>query len=130
MLAWRLQLYVSILFTFALRRSAHWKRYLISVAGITTTSLLIILGGAYTWICFWVSLPENWSFQLIISLVNLNKSVVFSWFFSTFTKQILNGELHFLCSVFFVQMQYQIIVSQNIFTNNMDRSGAGTLFNR
>ena len=43
-------------------------------------------------------LHEKWSFPLRISSVNVTKSTV-PCCLATFTEEILNGELHFLCSV-------------------------------
>ena len=45
-----------------------------------------------------VTLHKNWSFALTISSVNVSKSAV-SLDLVTFTKEILNGKLHFSCSV-------------------------------
>ena len=43
------------------------------------------------------TLHEKWSFPWKISSVNVTKSAV-SWGLVTFTEEILNGKLHFLCS--------------------------------
>ena len=51
-----------------------------------------------------LTLHKEWSFPLIISPVNVTKPAFFRrhWhFLVTFTKEILNGKLHFSCSVTF-----------------------------
>ena len=45
-----------------------------------------------------VALDKKWSFPLSISSENVTKSAGNCWFV-TFTEEILNGKLHFLCSV-------------------------------
>ena len=63
----------------------HYK--VLGISGLKLSALL-------HWQPFWdVTLHKKWSFPLSISSVNVTKSA------GTFTKEILHGKFHFLCSV-------------------------------
>ena len=65
-----------------------------------------------------VTLPKKWSFPLKISSANVTKSTGSCGFrpqvpadFVTFTEEILNGKLHFLCSVNDKKVQHILVAS-------------------
>ena len=60
-----------------------------------------------------ISLNKKWSFPLRISSVNVTKSAVSCRF--TFTEDIFNGKLHFLCSVFWPFWQSIMMMMMNCF---------------
>ena len=61
---------------------------------------------------FILSLHKQWSFLLRISSVNVTKSAVFCGFGAdlvTFTEEILNRKLYFLCSVWYRQVRWDCL---------------------